>query len=223
MIATFLFLMPFYCGLTMEYLCEAMSWGLYCKWLGAKGGIRMDTNNNAGVVDNNNQQNQNVGVETPKTFDDMLNENPNYQSAHDKKVADALKTARASWELERAEKDSEAQKLSKMKEDERRDYELQKERKEKEDALAKLNAYELEKEAVKIASNPETQVDVSLLSLINFGNIKAEQVEPTIKNIKKVFDSAVENEVNKRLKETTPKSVNSNNTQSRERVSRISV
>ena len=62
-----------------------------------------------------------------------------------------------------------------------------------------------------MANAPETQVDVSLLNLIDFRNIKAEQVEPTIKNIKKVFDSAVENEVNKRLKETTPKTVISQN------------
>ena len=69
----------------------------------------------------------------------------------------------------------------------------------------------LKEEAIKMANAPETQVDVSLLNLIDFRNIKAEQVEPTIKNIKKVFDSAVENEVNKRLKETTPKTVISQN------------
>ena len=98
-----------------------------------------------------------------------------------------------------------------MKEDERKDYEIEKARKEKEEAEARLNAYELKEEAIKMANAPETQVDVSLLNLIDFRNIKAEQVEPTIKNIKKVFDSAVENEVNKRLKETTPKTVISQN------------
>lgn len=182
----------------------------------------MDTNNNASVVENGNQQNQNIGVETQKTFDDVLNENPDYQSAHDKKVADALKTARANWELERAEKDSEAQKLSKMKDDERRNYELEQARKKQEEAEAKLNAYELKEQAIEMANKPETQVDVSLLSLINFNNIKAEQVEPTIKNIKKVFDSAVENEVNRRLKETTPKTVFGNNNTSTKNISRAS-
>ena len=179
-----------------------------------KGGKKMETNNdNNGVVDNNNQQNQNTGadVNVPKTFDEMLKES-NYQSEFDKKVQKSLETAKAKWEADMEAKQSEADKLSKMKEDERRNYELDKARKEKEEAEAKLNAYELKEEAIKMANAPETQVDVSLLNLIDFRNIKAEQVEPTIKNIKKVFDEAVEKEVNKRLKETTPKSViNQNN------------
>lgn len=170
----------------------------------------MDTNNSNGVVENNNQTTPNAGIETPKTFDEMLKES-NYQSEFDKKVQKSLDTARIKWEAEQEAKQSEAEKLAKMKEDERKDYEMEKTRKEKEELEAKLNAYELREEAVKMANIPETQVDVSLLNLIDFRNIKAEQVEPTIKNIKKVFDSAVENEVNKRLKETTPKSVINNN------------
>ena len=131
-------------------------------------------NNNAGVVDNNNQQNQNTGadVQVPKTSDEMLKES-NYQSEFDKKVQKSLDTARAKWEAEQEAKQSEADKLSKMKEDERKNYELDKARKEKEEAEAKLNAYELKEEAIKMANAPET---------------------------------------NKRLKETTPKSVvNQNN------------
>ena len=172
----------------------------------------MDANNNAGVVENNNQQNQNMGadVQVPKTFDEMLKES-NYQSEFDRKVQKSLDTAKAKWEAELEAKQSEADKLAKMKEDERKDYEIEKARKEKEEAEARLNAYELKEEATKMANTPEMQVDVSLLNLIDFRNIKAEQVEPTIKNIKKVFDSAVENEVNKRLKETTPKTVISQN------------
>lgn len=189
-----------------------MAWG--------KGGIRMDANNSNGVVENNNQQPTNP-VETPKTFDEMLKEST-YQSDFDKKVQKSLDTARAKWESEQAEKQSEADKLAKMKENERKDYELEKERKEKEEAINKLNAYELKEEAIKMANNPETQVAVSLLSLIDFRSIKAEQVEPTIKNIKTVFDSAVENEVNKRLKETTPKTVLGNNNESTKNISRAS-
>ena len=180
----------------------------------------MDTNNNPGVVDNN-QQTSNTGVETPKTFDEMLKES-NYQSEFDKKIQKSLDTARANWEAEQQKKQSEAEKLAKMKEDERKDYEIEKARKEKEEAEAKLNAYELKEQAINIANTPETQVDVSLLNLIDFRSIKAEQVEPTIKNIKKVFDSAVESEVNKRLKETTPKSVFGGNSESTKVTSRAS-
>lgn len=184
----------------------------------------MDTNNQGNVVNNNdvnNQQNPNTGVETPKTFDEMLKES-NYQSEFDKKVQKSLDTARAKWEAEREAEKTEAEKLAKMKEDERKDYEIEQARKKQEEAEAKLNAYELKEEAIKMANNPETQVDVSLLSLIDFRSIKAEQVEPTIKNIKKVFDSAVENEVNKRLKETTPRSVIDTNNKSTQNVSRAS-
>ena len=181
----------------------------------------MDTNNSNGVVDNNVQQNQNAGANVPKTFDEMLKES-NYQSEFDRKVQKSLETAKAKWEAEQEAKQSEAEKLAKMKDDERRNYELEQARKKQEEAELKLSAYEL-KEAIKMANIPETQVDVSLLNLIDFRSIKAEQVEPTIKNIKKVFDSAVENEVNKRLKETTPKTVNANISSNSERVSRFSV
>lgn len=180
----------------------------------------MDANNN-GTVNTSVQQNQNTGVETPKTFDEMLKE-ANYQSEFDKKVQKSLDTARAKWEAEKEAEKSEAERLAKMKEDERKDYEIEKAHKAQAEAEAKLNAYELKEEAIKMVNAPETQVDVSLLSLIDFRNIKAEQVEPTIKNIKKVFDSAVENEVNKRLKETTPRTVNSYS-QSKERQSRVSI
>lgn len=187
-----------------------------------KGGIRMDTNNSNGVVDNNVQQNQNVGADVPKTFDEMLKES-NYQSEFDRKVQKSLETAKAKWEAEQEAKQSEAEKLAKMKDDERRNYELEQARKKQEEAELRLSAYELKEEAIKMANIPETQVDVSLLNLIDFRSIKAEQVEPTIKNIKKVFDSAVENEVNKRLKDTTPKTVNANSSSNSERVSRFSV
>lgn len=170
----------------------------------------MDTNTTS-------EQQQGANAQAPKTFDEMLKES-NYQSEFDKKVQKSLETAKAKWEAEQ----SEAEKLAKMKDDERKNYELDQARKKQEEAELKLSAYELKEEAIKMANIPETQVDVSLLNLIDFRSIKAEQVEPTIKNIKKVFDSAVETEVNKRLKETTPKTVNSVGASS-ERVSRFSV
>ena len=198
---------------------------IYCKWLGARRKAKMNTNNNTSVVENNSQKNQEMGanVQIPKTFDEMLKEF-NYQSEFDKKIQKSLETAKIKWEAEQLEKQSEAEKLAKMKEAERSAYELEQARKKQEEAEAKLNAYELKEEAIKIANSPETQVDVSLLDLVNFKTIKAEQVESVIKNIKSVFDSAVEREVNRRLKEATPKTVSSYNNQTeKERKSRISI
>lgn len=179
----------------------------------------MNTNVETNVADN---MQQNTGTDVPKTFDEMLKES-NYQSEFDKKVQKSLETAKAKWAAEQEAKQSEAEKLAKMKDDERRNYELEQARKKQEEAELKLSAYELKEEAIKMANVPETQVDVSLLNLIDFRSIKAEQVETTIKNIKKVFDNAVETEVNKRLKETTPKTVNANSSSNSERVSRFSV
>ena len=187
-----------------------------------KGGIKMDTNNNNSVVDNQQPQ-VGTGVETqvPKSFDEMLKES-NYQSEFDKKVQKSLETARAKWEAEKEVEKTEAEKLAKMKEDERQNYELEKARKKQEEAEAKLNAYELKEEAIKIANNPETKVDVSLLNLIDFRTIKADQVEPTIKNIKTIFEQAVEKEVNERLKEATPKTVLGSDNTSTKKISRAS-
>ena len=88
----------------------------------------MDTNNSNGVVDNNVQQNQNAGANVPKTFDEMLKES-NYQGEFDRKVQKSLETAKAKWEAEQEAKQSEAEKLAKMKDDERRNYELEQARK----------------------------------------------------------------------------------------------
>ena len=94
----------------------------------------MDANNQNGAVDNNtnanNQQNPNTGVEAPKTFDEILKES-NYQSEFDKKVQKSLDTARAKWEAEKEAERTEAEKLAKMKEDERKNYEIEKARKER--------------------------------------------------------------------------------------------
>ncbi len=186
----------------------------------------MDTNNQNGTVTNNaNVDNvstqQKTSVETPKTFDEMLKDS-NYQSEFDKRVQKSLETAKSKWLAEQEENKSEAEKLAKMKEDERNQYELKKAQKKQEETQAELNAYKLKEQAIKLVNYPETQIDVSLLELINFKTIKAEEVEPAIKNIKKVVDSAVENEVNKRLRESTPTSVINEGFSSTKNVSRTS-
>lgn len=158
--------------------------------------------------------NQEVVAETTKemSFDELLASNPKYQSAFDKKVASsnetAINNAKDKWERDYIEKQSEAEKLSKMKDNEKHEYELEKERKARIESDSKLNAYLLKDEGIKIARADETKVDESLLDLIDFSQIKAEEVEPKIKTIKTAFDKAVERAVNERLKENTPKSVN---------------
>lgn len=153
-----------------------------------------------------------------KSFDDMLKEN-DYQSEFDKKVAKALETAKTKWQEEADAKRTEAEKLAKMKDDEKHRYELEKATKEKDEAIAKLNAYELEKQAIKIAT--EKGLDISLLEDIDYTKQTADTISTIIDTKKEVFDKAVEKAINEKFKEKTPKVV-LNETSEKPRVSRSS-
>lgn len=150
------------------------------------------------------EQNNVVEETTPKSFDEMLNEE-NYQSEFDKRVAKALETAKTKWKEEAEAKQTEAEKLAKMKAEEKMQYELEKSNKERDEALKELNANKLEKQAIEIAN--DNGVDISLLQLIDFTTVKAEEVEPIIKNFKNVVSTLVEKEVNLKMQEKTPKTV----------------
>ena len=150
------------------------------------------------------EQNNVVEETTPKTFDEMLNEK-NYQSEFDKRVAKALDTAKTKWKEEAEAEKSEAEKLAKMKADEKKDYEIAKANKRADEFEAELNAFKLEREALKIAE--EKGVNSKLLSLIDFKTVKAEDVENKINNINDVITAEVERLVNDKLKEKTPKTV----------------
>ena len=66
--------------------------------------------------------------DAPVSFDDLLNGNKDYQSAHDKKVAQALTTAKKKWEQQHLDDLDEATKLEKMNETQRKEYRLNKDR-----------------------------------------------------------------------------------------------
>ena len=100
---------------------------------------------------------------------------------------------------------SEAEKLAKMKADEKKDYEIAKANKRADEFEAELNAFKLEREALKIAE--EKGVNSKLLSLIDFKTVKAEDVENKINNINDVITAEVERLVNDKLREKTPKTV----------------
>ena len=165
------------------------------------------------------EQNNNVVVneENKPTFDEMLKDS-NYQSEFDKRVAKSLETAKAKWEKEYNEKleaqKTEAEKLAKMKEEEKHAYELEKANKRAEEAISKLNAYELEKQAIKIAR--EKGLDVSLLEDIDYTKQTAESISTIIDVKKEIFDKALENAINERYKEKIPQNVENNSSSKRE-------
>lgn len=162
------------------------------------------------------EANPNVGG-AEKSLVDLLKENPRLQSEFDKLNAKsnetAVSNAKSKWEEELATAKSEAEKLAKMNADEKNRYELEKERKAKEEAISKLNAYELKETAFKIAK--EKELDVSLLDVIDFSKETAETIKTKIETINNVYKKAVEIGIKNGFKEETPKTVinngNSNN------------
>ena len=158
------------------------------------------------------EQNNNAELNgTPLTFDEIL-QDKTYQSEFDKRVAKSLETAKSKWEKEYNEKleaqKTEAEKLAKMKEEEKHAYELEQANKKAEDAINKLNAYELKEQAFKIAN--EKGLDTSLLDDIDYTLQTAETISTIIDTKKQVFDKALEKAINEKFKEKTPTNVNGN-------------
>lgn len=154
----------------------------------------------------------------PQTLDDVLKDKA-MQSEFDKRIAKAIETSKAKWEQEAIAKQNEAERLAKMTESEKHAEELKRIRKEKDEALAKLNAYELKNEAQKIAT--EKGMDYSLLDIIDYSKETAESVKEKIDLIYQSVTKATEKQVNERLKQPEPKQV-ANEEKPRKPVSRAS-
>lgn len=165
---------------------------------------------------------ENVALEATEklqTFDEMLKGNKAYQSEFDKRIAKALETSKAKWEQEAIARQNEAERLAKMTESEKHAEELKKIRKERDEATARLNAYELKNEAQKIAS--EKGMDYELLDIIDYSKETAESVKEKIDLIYQSVTKATEKQLNERLKQSTPKNV-VNTTKDKKEVNRAS-
>lgn len=138
------------------------------------------------------------------TLDEILQDKA-YQSDFDKKVAKALETAKTKWKQEVEVEKTEAEKLAKMDADEKHKYELEKANKEKDEVISKLNAYELKEEAIKIASTKS--LPISLLKVIDYQKENAESIKTKIDEIESVYKQALQDGINDRMKEKTPKTV----------------
>lgn len=155
------------------------------------------------------KNNSTESVEKPLTFDEILGDK-DYQREFDKRIAKALETAKTKWEDDARAKQTEAEKLAKMKEDEKHQYELSKANERAEEAIAKLNAYELKNTAIKIAQ--EKGLDISLLEDIDYSKQTAETITTIIDTKKAVFDKALEKAMNEKYKEDTPLNVHNSTT-----------
>lgn len=141
-------------------------------------------------------------TETKKDYEKLSQTDKELQSYVDRRVSEALKTAKTKWQEDLDTEKTEAEKLEKMNKEQKLEYQAKKEKQEKEKALNELNAFKLEKQALQIAS--EKGLDVSLLSFFNFETVKAEELNSKIEEIATAFNKAVEKAVNERLREDTP-------------------
>ena len=110
--------------------------------------------------------------------------------------------AREAAEAEFRAHQAEAEKLARMKEDERAAYEKQQAEERAAKAESALNAYRLKDEAVKIAN--EVKLPLSFLENIDFASATAEQVSARIDAMTADFNRAVEARLNAKLKQPAP-------------------
>jgi hypothetical protein len=141
-------------------------------------------------------------TETKKSLIDLLNGDKELQSQYDRKVSDALKTARANWEEESKTKMAEAEKLAKMDKEEKAQYEKEQYEKKIAEYEARENARTLKDEAINIVSQKE--IPIGYLDLFKFENMNAEQVKTAIDTIEALRNKDRENYLNNALKQKTP-------------------
>lgn len=157
-------------------------------------------------------------TQEPLSFDEMLKEST-YQSEFDKRVAKALETAKTKWQSEIESKQAEAEKLAQMKEQERHQYELDKANKERDEAISKLNAYQLKEQVIK----DNEDIPSSLIDLIDFKVFNtAELVNRQLETIKAVYKKSVEDGINDAFKEKSPKTVVKDTSTPTQKISRMS-
>lgn len=103
---------------------------------------------------------------------------------------------------EAARERDEAERLSKMDEDERAQFERKKAEERAAKAEAELNAYRMKDTASKMAV--EKGVPLPLLDLIDFHEADADRVKSSIEKMAAAFQKAIESGVNERLKQRPP-------------------
>ena len=94
-----------------------------------------------------------------------------------------------------------------MNAEEKKNYEIKKLEDERNEAIAKLNSYELKEEAVKIAN--EKELDLSLIEILDYSKETAESIKTKIDNISTIFNKAVEKKLTEKLQQNGPRFVRS--------------
>lgn len=139
--------------------------------------------------------------------------NKKLQSETDKRVSQALQTAKAKWEEEYQAKlvteKNEAEKLATMTTEEKFKAQLEQEKADFEAERLKFQEERMELETVKQLSSQGLPVEFSNYVVAD----NAENVAENIKAFKALWDTALSNEVDERLKGKTPRDSSSTTTQ----------
>lgn len=149
-----------------------------------------------------------------KSFDDLL-KTADYQSEFDRRVNQAVNTAltkqKIKYEALMDDKLSEADKLSKMNKEEKKEYLAKKQEKELEDREAAVTRRELAAEAKNTLA--EKKLPVALAAILDYKD--AETCKQSIETVEKAFQEAVSAAVEEKLKGGAPlkKGLSDTNTQ----------
>lgn len=122
------------------------------------------------------------------------------QSEADKRVTEALKTARAKWEKEEAEEKKEAERLQSLSQKEREEELKAKQLKELEETKAELNRVYLERDTVDRLR--DENVPIAFKDFLMGKD--AESTNENIKTFKEIYEAEVQKTLEERLKGNTP-------------------
>lgn len=134
-----------------------------------------------------------------QSFDDLLR-NKDYQAEFERRVQNALGTAREKWTALMDDKLSEADKLAKMNKEEKAEYLRQKQEKELKDREAAITRRELMAEAKNALA--EKKLPAGLAEVLNYAD--ADSCSKSMEAVEKAFQEAVQVAVEEKLKGGTP-------------------
>lgn len=164
-------------------------------------------------MENNKEVSTTETVEKDVKTEEIVKEEPKKEKLYTRAEVENIKKAEREILIKELEKEkTEAEKLAKMDAEEKLKYERDKIIEERDNALSRLNAYELEKEAFKIAN--EKGVPTTFLKAINFSTTKAEDLKEIIEGFEVIYKQSVQDGINNKMKEKTPKTVLSGSVES---------
>lgn len=150
-----------------------------------------------------------TGITTEQKIDyaEMMKTNKELQSFVDSQKTQAIKTAvenaKVKWEEENKTKQAEAERLAKMDEDQKKDYELQQITERANKAEIALNAYKLKDETIRQAS--DKGIPLELIQTLDFEKETAESITQKLDIFEKTYKAEREKAISEYSKEPPPK------------------